>query len=70
MQERPCGATEKALCKGGVSREKPSLQTSKLPIVQSACGSTPLICSKSVLPKVFLAKRRNNLRFQLRSVLL
>ena len=31
MQERPCGATEKALCKGGVSREKPSLQASKLP---------------------------------------
>ena len=44
----------------------PNFQTSKLPIVQSACGSTPLICSKSVLPKVFLAKRRNNLRFQLR----
>ena len=31
MQERPCGATEKALCKGGVSREKPSFQASKLP---------------------------------------
>ena len=35
MQERPCWATEKALCKGGVSREKPSLQTSKLLNFQS-----------------------------------
>ena len=30
------------------------------------CASTPLICSKSVLPEVFLAKRRNNLRFLFR----
>ena len=30
---------------------------------QLACASTPKICIKSVSPKVFLAKRRNNLRF-------
>ena len=30
------------------------------------CAGTPLICSKSVLPEVFLAKLRNNLRFLLR----
>ena len=35
IQERPCGATEKALYKSGVSREKPNLQTSKLPNFQS-----------------------------------